>query len=152
MGPPQSPLASCKPQWHQIAWHSRSLIKYSPPPSTPTQPSLANQQARLPGTLSYFAHHLFRSQQTPVPDSDPSSARPHPKITEAPGVPGQGPIPSFSPLLTQSVLVTQSCETLCNPMDCSPPGTSARGIPQARILEWVAIPISRGSSQPRDRT
>ena len=41
---------------------------------------------------------------------------------------------------------------LCDPMDCSPPGSSVHGILQARILEWVAIPFSRGSSQPRDRT
>ena len=47
------------------------------------------------------------------------------------------------------VLVTQSCLTLCSPMDCSPPGFSVHGILQARILEWVAIPFSRGSSQPR---
>ena len=48
------------------------------------------------------------------------------------------------------VLVVQSCPTLCNPMDCSPPTFS--GILQARILEWVSIPFSRGSSQPRVRT
>ena len=47
---------------------------------------------------------------------------------------------------------TQSCLTLCDPMDCSPPGSSVHGIPQARILEWVAMPFSKGSSQPRDRT
>ena len=46
----------------------------------------------------------------------------------------------------------QSCTILCNLMDCSPPGSSVHGILQARILEWVAIPFSRGSSQPRDRT
>ena len=46
----------------------------------------------------------------------------------------------------------QSCPTLCNPMDCSPPGSSVHGILQARILEWVAMPSSRGSSQPRDWT
>ena len=46
----------------------------------------------------------------------------------------------------------QSCLTLCNPMDCSPPGTSVHEILQARILEWVAISFSRGSSRPRDRT
>ena len=45
----------------------------------------------------------------------------------------------------------QSCPTLCDPMDCSPPGSSVRGILQARILEWVAMPFSRGSSQPRDQ-
>ena len=48
--------------------------------------------------------------------------------------------------------VPQSCPTLCDPMDCSPPGSSVHGILQARILEWVAMPSSRGSSQPRDLT
>ena len=50
------------------------------------------------------------------------------------------------------VLVAQSCLTVCDPMDGSPPGSSVHGILQARILEWVAIPFSRGSSQPRDQT
>ena len=49
------------------------------------------------------------------------------------------------------MLVIQFCLTLCNPMDCSPPGFSVHGILQARILEWEAIPFSRGSSWPRDR-
>ena len=40
----------------------------------------------------------------------------------------------------------QSCPTLCDPMDCGPPGTSVCGILQARVLEWVAMPSSRGSS------
>ena len=46
----------------------------------------------------------------------------------------------------------QPCPTLCDPMDCSPPGSSVHGILQARILEWVAISFSRGSSQARDGT
>ena len=46
----------------------------------------------------------------------------------------------------------QLCPTICNPMDCSPPGSSIHGILQARILEWVAVPSSRGSSWPRDPT
>ena len=50
------------------------------------------------------------------------------------------------------MLVTQSCPTLCNSMDCSPPGSSVHGIFQARILEWVAIYFSRGSSRTRDQT
>ena len=48
--------------------------------------------------------------------------------------------------------ITQSCLTLCDPADCSPPGSSVHRILQARILEWVAISFSRGSSRPRDRT
>ena len=48
--------------------------------------------------------------------------------------------------------VTQLCLSLCDPVDCSLPGSSIHGILQARTLEWVAISFSRGSSQPRDRT
>ena len=49
--------------------------------------------------------------------------------------------------LSVYVLVIQSCPTLCNPMDCSPTGSSDHGIFQARILEWVAISFSRGHLQ-----
>ena len=49
-------------------------------------------------------------------------------------------------------LVTKPCPTLCDPMDCSLPGSSVHGISQARILEWVAISFSRGSSQLRYQT
>ena len=49
-------------------------------------------------------------------------------------------------------LVAQSYRTLYNLMDCSPPGSSVLGMSQTRTLEWVAMPSSRGSSQPRDRT
>ena len=50
------------------------------------------------------------------------------------------------------VLVAQSCPTLCDSMDRSQAGSSVHRILQARILEWVAISFSRGSSGPRDRT
>ena len=46
------------------------------------------------------------------------------------------------------MLVSQSCLTLCDPLVCSLPGSSLHGILQTRILQWVAIPFSRGSSQP----
>ena len=46
----------------------------------------------------------------------------------------------------------QSCPTLCDPMNCSLPGSSVLGILQARIMEWGAMPSSRGFSQPRNRT
>ena len=55
----------------------------------------------------------------------------------------------FMPMPAKSL---QSCPTLWDPMDCSPPDSSVHGILQARILEWVAIPFSRGSSWPRDQT
>ena len=50
------------------------------------------------------------------------------------------------------VKVIQACLTVCHPMDCNLPGSSVHGILQARILEWVAVSFSRGSSRPRDRT
>ena len=55
-------------------------------------------------------------------------------------------------ILTVCVLVTQSCLTLCDPMDYRPPGSSVQWIFQQRVLEWVAIPFSRGSCQPGDQT
>ena len=59
----------------------------------------------------------------------------------------------FPPLyMNVHVFITQLCLTLCDPMDCNPPSSSVHGILQARLLKWVAIPFSRGSSQPRDRT
>ena len=57
----------------------------------------------------------------------------------------------FKPRMCGTKLL-QLCANLCNPMDCSPPGSSAHGFLQARTLEWVTIPFSRGSSQPRDQT
>ena len=53
-------------------------------------------------------------------------------------------------ILNTNTYHRQSCPTLCDPMECSPLGSSVDGILQARILEWVAISFSRGCSQPRD--
>ena len=50
------------------------------------------------------------------------------------------------------ISVARSCPILCEPLDCNPPGTFVHGILQARRLEWVAMPPSRGSSRPRDGT
>ena len=63
--------------------------------------------------------------------------------------PGQGTKISHA---RKESLVTQLCPTLCDPKDCSLPGSSVHGILQARILEWVPIPFSSGSSQPSDWT
>ena len=67
------------------------------------------------------------------------------------GSQGTGHLPGVLDTLA-SGLVPKSCLILCDPMDSSPPASSVHGILQARILEWVAIPFSRGSSQPRDWT
>ena len=58
----------------------------------------------------------------------------------------------YNQMKVLKVLVAKSCPTLCDPMDCSLPSSSVRGILQARILESVAISFSRGSFQLRDRT
>ena len=58
------------------------------------------------------------------------------------------PLTELHPCSVQSLCLVW----LCNPLDCSPPGSSVHGILQARTLEWVAISFSRSSSQPRDRT
>ena len=64
--------------------------------------------------------------------------------------------PLFVNLLTDKMnrrmVHIQPCPTLCDPVNCSPPGSSVQGISQARILEWVAIYFSRGSPQLRDQT
>ena len=54
-------------------------------------------------------------------------------------------------ILVVRVLGAQSCSALCDSVDSGLPGSSVHGILQARVLEWVAIPFSRGSSQPRDQ-
>ena len=87
--------------------------------------------------------HLF---WIPFPFRSPKRAKQHSLCCTA----GSHPLPIMCVRLCVSVSVTQSCLTLCDCMDCSPPGSSVHGVLQARILEWVAIPFSRGSSQPRD--
>ena len=54
--------------------------------------------------------------------------------------------------LKVKVMSLSHVQIFCDPMDCSLPGYSVHGIFQARVLEWLAISFSRGSSQPRDRT
>ena len=68
-----------------------------------------------------------------------------------------GNVPSLQKVIHKvmtlsSCEVAQLCPTLCSPTDCSLPGSSIHGIFQARVLQWVAISFSRGSSRPRDRT
>ena len=75
-------------------------------------------------------------------------------FSEKPCKVGHNPI-LYVKKISQKGLSAQSfqlCPTLSNPVDCSPPGSSVHGILQARKLEWVAMPFSRGSSQPRYQT
>ena len=83
--------------------------------------------------------------------------RPNPRIKPRPPALAGGFFTAVQPLKPSSqvpaaCLVAQLCPTLCDSMECSPPGSSVHGVLQARILEWVVISFSRGSSQPRDCT
>ena len=101
---------------------SRSSRTYIPP-ATPIQPV-----GLWVGWLDLFAGHSFLKGR----DADGISQHPRPGVCCAE--------------------LLQSCLTLCDPMDWSPPGSSVHGILQARILEWIAPPSSRGPSWFRDRT
>ena len=90
------------------------------------------------------SHKLNNSRSQSLDNHPESRQEVHPAITR---VGGLGESESES-----EVEVVQLCPTLCNPVGCSLPGSSIHGILQARILEWVSISFSRGSSQPRDRT
>ena len=96
---------------------------------------------------------------TPIP-ANPETTRPQLLCLNASQQAPQGPVPASglhavptsSCSRTDKGSAAQSCLTLYDPMDHSPPGSSVHGILQARILEWVAASFSRASSQPRDRT
>ena len=79
----------------------------------------------------------------------------NPPNTESPGSPGSVDFNRQALMGVGHALccsVPQTRLVLCKPTDCSPPGSSVHGNSQARILEWIAISFSRGSSQPRDQT
>ena len=96
------------------------------------------------GQSSRRSHKLNNSRSQSLDNHPESRQEMHPAIAR---VGGLGESESES-----EVEVVQLCPTLCNPVGCSLPGSSIHGILQARILEWVSISFSRGSSQPRDRT
>ena len=101
------------------------------------------------GIVSKYTYHFRNLISHPqVENYKPSRAC---VITEATYPPHAG-VKKRQRTPVQKVLVSQSCPTLFDPIDCSPPGSSVHRILQAkRIPEWVAIPFSKGSSQPRDR-
>ena len=105
-------------------------------PAVGTQAPLVAER-RLQSTLAQLSCQL----RSWFPDHDPTHS---PVGSQPPGHLG-------SPWVLM-LLCTHSVVSNSKPMDCSPPGSSVCGILQARILEWVAISFSRGSSQPRGRT
>ena len=121
-------------------------------------------KCRVPGLVSRFPGALISTlggcllvrPHYPVPASESDSLEPSQLLVQQ-GSPGLGrPHLAFcTPTSPGSICVysvTQSCPTLSDPMDCSPPGSSVHGILQARVLQWGALPSFRGSSCPRDRT
>ena len=97
-------------------------------------------------TFSLFSHVAF-------PHVSPSRKRKRARVSKHSGIfssshKNQSYYIRASPLGPHLIFssVTQLCPTLCDPMDCSPPGSSVHGILQERTLEWVARPSSRGSS------
>ena len=107
------------------------------------------KEMRIPDHLTCFLQNLYAGQEASVRTGHGTTDW----FQIGKGV-HQGCIlsPHSFNLHTEWVIVTQSCLTLHNPKDCSSPGSSVHRILQARILEWVAIPFSRRSSQPRDQT
>ena len=95
------------------------------------------------------AHSWFTTRAAPGESTATRQEEPGPLASSGTELPCQAGI--FTPQ-RNGCLVTKSCPTLCDPMDCSPPGSAVIGTLQARILEWVAISFSRGSSWPRDPT
>ena len=116
--------------------HSSACASYNDYPSS----LLGKKKSRLPLGTSFYAWSMQVIQRRPI------------LLLVEGERDGQGEDCSLQ--LWELVLVRakllQACPTLCDPKDCSPPGSSVPGILQARILEWVAMPFSRGSSRPRD--
>ena len=103
------------------------LDRCPPPPLTPTLSHQHPKESKLSFPPTWPLYWLLRREQ---------------------------PDPNFGhiTLMCVCLLASQTCPTLCDLMDCSPPGLSVHGILQTRILEWVDIPYSKGSSRPRDQT
>ena len=106
----------------------------------------SNSLSRMVSRQVLLAYHLADCK-VPSGGSEPKgSMLLHSSETVAPG--SRGPVMNN---WSSCCSVVKSCLTLCHLMDCSPPGSSDHGISQVRMLEWVAISFSRGSSRPRDQ-
>ena len=159
------------------AWIPIITPRPAPLPSFPRPPPPTSQYPKPMSASSSSHMHLSYPSSQQVQETLPSQAFPEQPVSLSlllqPHIPSQYVLwlnyfpglpmvlPVVTPVRLQShlhpaqndhvcVLVTQSCPTLCDPVDCSPPGSSVHGIVQARILECVAISFSRGSSQTRD--
>ena len=144
------PPNSWPPLSHSILFHAPYLGGqrewHRHPPSCASWRPLA--QHKQPITEPQQGHLPKSSQTHPVLPT--RSWGPLPLSTVPPASnPNSNPKPNSNTNLKESA---QLCPTLCDPVDCSPPGSLVHGIFQVRVLEWVAISFSRGSSQPKDLT
>ena len=128
------------------------------PVPRPSKSRPATSEARDPGQETRGLRSCAPVARGPA--LGPSS-QPHPSFTDCAATTAFGASASslppattlhWQPALAMRTKSLQSCWTLCDPMACSPPGSSVCAVSQARILKWTAMPSSRGSSQPRDRT
>ena len=122
-----------------------TLMGLPPPPGHFLTPSLVSSMSPLgPQTLpSFLTSQTLGS--TLITTLYQSLA-----LLCTPVAPTRGPTVCFD--LLWACLVAQSCLTVCDRVDCGLPGSSVHGVLQVRILQWVAMPYSRGSSQPRNQT
>ena len=120
-----------------------------------SSPVTENSEVRLSSRALGLGHGLAEGKEIGTAGTcgywAPLCGRGWPPDLLFPRIPPLGLPQPFLPrgLCSPCSLVTQLCLTLCNPMDCSLPGSSLHGISQAKILEWVDIAFSRGLSQPR---
>ena len=136
--PPQQPLA-----WMPASIHFPAHTQLRSVPQPFLKPTINPKPAF---TSPPHPHHRLPSLPDLTPPPDTARA-PHYGLPRPPETPER----CQQELLRKSE-VTQLCPTFCDPMNCSPPGSSVHGILQARILGWVAPPFSKGSSQPKDQT
>ena len=148
--PPRPPKPSLQyPSSQEVTW--------------PRPPVPANQRLGVPRPPSHFI--TASANKVATVHSPPRASPPHSSLclpTRVPASPDPGRIspPQRPPsprcisvlLICVKALAAQSCRTLSDLKNCSPPGSSVHGILQPRILEWAAMPFSRGYFQPRDRT
>ena len=127
----QDPSASRKGRWFPPPAESQVCL-----PKEPGKPALTHQTLRGSSSHSRLSGscRLCPSPQPPL--------LPGPRLS----------FPWAHQLALVVLVVAQSSPTLCDPPGCSPPGSSVHGILQARTLEWIAIPFTRGSSRPRNQT
>ena len=146
------PVSPFSPQlWHQNVSQFSSVAQSCPTLCDPVNCSTPGLPVhhQFPEFTQTHVHRVGDTTQPSHPLSSPSPPAPNPSQHQHFQISSMGKISLFKNCYVWCVWVVHSCLTVCHPTDCSPPGSSVQGILWARILERVAIPLSRGSSRPR---